>query len=250
MPLSEKASVSADEIIATLKRSSLPTIIVEGGDDLIVLRRMEVLLTRLNVSVLPAEGRNTVLEIYRRRREIDSGRQLAFVADRDGWVCTSVPEEYVSKDLIFTDGYSIENDIYRDGKFLDYLEGDEVRRFEVDIERVIDCYALGIHRILCGRGGKVAYHPNMILDDANQYTILSRPDEGEEYPNDLRARIVSNYGKLLRGKTLLGILMRQLSRPGRHVRHNSRALMDMVAKNPGQLLNMLFRSVESAFSDA
>lgn len=247
MPKSGKVKITASEIIASLSRSALPTIVVEGGDDMIVFRKLESELERFNVDVLAAEGRTTLLEVFSRRAEIDSGQTLAFVADKDWWVSAAVPPEYVSSALVFTDGYSIENDVYRDGNFFGYMTAPERVQFHQDVNTIIDCYALGLSRIISNRSGRIAVHPNEILNDPLRRLQLMSLESGEQYPTQLRDLIAADFGKMLRGKTLMAVLMRQLCSAGRAAKHNSQALMEVVGNNRGPLLNRLFHDVEQIF---
>jgi hypothetical protein len=64
MRLKMDRSISLEEWIALLERSVLPTIIIEGRDDVIVYREFE---KKLNVDVLPVGGRNTILEIFKEK---------------------------------------------------------------------------------------------------------------------------------------------------------------------------------------
>jgi hypothetical protein len=75
--------MSVDEIISTLKHSSVASIVVEGNDDVIVLRAIEEDLHSYGVSLIVAGGRNSVLEIFKRRSELPAGLPVVFVADRD-----------------------------------------------------------------------------------------------------------------------------------------------------------------------
>jgi hypothetical protein len=92
--------MSVDEIISTLKHSSVASIVVEGNDDVIVLRAIEEDLHSYGVSLIVAGGRNSVLEIFKRRSELPAGLPVVFVADRDLWILSDVPPEFVSEQII------------------------------------------------------------------------------------------------------------------------------------------------------
>jgi hypothetical protein len=68
--------MTADEVLSTLNHSALPTVVVEGGDDIIVFRKLEETLAHLGVSVFAARGRNTLLDVFKRRAEITNGQGL------------------------------------------------------------------------------------------------------------------------------------------------------------------------------
>src|SRR5579863_8723513 len=130
-----RAEPSVEEIIALLKQTSLPTIVVEGADDMIVFRRFEDRLSHLGVSVLPVGGRLNVLNIFTRRGEIPAYVKLAFIADQDTWVYTGVPKEYQHANLILTSGYSIENDVFVDGNLVSLLSRKEFGRFLAELQQ-------------------------------------------------------------------------------------------------------------------
>ncbi len=215
---------------------------------MMIFRKLEETLQRFGVDVLSAEGRGTLLEVFSRRGEINNGQKLAFIADRDWWVCAAIPEKFVSPALIFTDGYSIENDVYRDGNLFGYMTLAERTRFSQEVDQVINCYALGLSRILNGRSGRISWHPNEVLDDAGRRAGFMQLEGGEVYPDQLRIQVAANFEKLLRGKTLMGVLMRQLSYAGRAARHNAQSLMEVVSNNRGPLLNRLFSEAEQIFA--
>ena len=62
-------NISLEEWVALLERSMLPTIIIEGSDDVLVYREFE---KKLNVDVLPVGGRNTILEIFKEKNTIQN----------------------------------------------------------------------------------------------------------------------------------------------------------------------------------
>ncbi|MBR2507293.1 MAG: DUF4435 domain-containing protein [Bacilli bacterium] len=97
---------SIDELIGMLNHSSQPTILVEGIDDMRWYRCFEQEFYG-NAQVFQVGGRKMLFKLYMRRHEITS--KVVYVADRDMYVFGHVPRQY--KDIIFTKGYSIENDL-------------------------------------------------------------------------------------------------------------------------------------------
>jgi hypothetical protein len=67
-----RVTISIDELVATLKRSNLPTILVEGDDDVMVYRQFEKQFGARKVSILPCGGRNTLLKVFERKHEFPS----------------------------------------------------------------------------------------------------------------------------------------------------------------------------------
>lgn len=234
--------------MSMLTKSSLPTIIVEGADDMIVYRNFEENLSPIGISVLPVGGRENVLEIYSRKDELQNSIKISFIADKDIWVNTGIPEKYQNECLLFTNGYSIENDIYIDGKLWTLLSPDESQKFNDDARNFIRWYALALSRHLNDKSQTIKLHPDHVLD-SNQYEILLSLRSDEFYPEQLHETINSDFNRLLRGKSLMALLVRHINYKGREPRHNSKALMEVVAKRPGPLLDSLYSSVRSLYID-
>jgi hypothetical protein len=239
-----KADISIDETIALLKKTSLPTIVVEGADDMIVYRHMEESLSAFGVSVLPVGGRKNVLEIFSRRGELPNSVKITFIADQDIWINIGIPPEYHHDSLVFTGGYSIENDIYTDGELWKLLRRDEVTKFDKEVSAFLCWYALALSRHLQNASEVIKFHPNHVLDPDHHTGLLSL-QTGELYPDKLHEELSNDYQKTLRGKSLMALLIRNTSYSGREPHHNSKALMEMVANRPGPLLETMYSRVKT-----
>jgi hypothetical protein len=101
------------ELVSHLKKTALPTVAVEGTTDLMLIRRIQKHIGADQMSLLPCGSRSVLLEVFRQKATF-SDKKTAFFADRDLWYFDGVPAEYA--DIVFTYGYSIENDMYHDGK--------------------------------------------------------------------------------------------------------------------------------------
>lgn len=244
---SNKAQPTVDEIIALLKKTSLPTVLCEGSDDLIVYRRLEEHLGHLGISVLPAGGRNNVLQVFDRRAEIPGSVQLVFIADRDIWINVGVPPQYVAPNIIFTEGYSIENDVWVDGNLENLLVGDETIRFHSELGDFIHWYALALNRHVNDPTQSIANHPDHVLDPAQRPALLALlPNEA--YPIGTKVNLQANYQTLVRGKSLLNLLIRNTNSRRGQPKHSDKALLEMVAARPGPILSRLNSQVESVLS--
>jgi len=239
---------TVDEIIALLRKTALPTVVVEGSDDMIIYRRLEESLGHLGVSVLAAGGRDNVLSIFGRREEIPVAVNVAFVADQDTWIYTGIPIEYRNSRLVVTAGYSIENDVFQDGNLLSLLVGAEKSRFLTELQHFVEWYSLALSRHLIDRSHAISLHPDHVLNPAQRATLLSL-NAGEPYPVALRQRIHADYVSLVRGKSLMALFLRNTNSRGRpHARHSDTSLLEMVAVRPGPLLQRVTRAVESIVS--
>lgn len=123
MSRNQNPRLTVEEIIGTLNHSSSSVVLVEGDSDVIWYREFE---PELNDKILlfPVGGRKQLFEVYKRRDEIRP--RVAFVADKDMMIFDGVPDEY--RDVIFTEGYSIENDILKNSNLVQCLFSDKDRR--------------------------------------------------------------------------------------------------------------------------
>jgi hypothetical protein len=239
-----KVEITPEELIAVLRKTTIPTVIVEGDDDIIVLRRLEEIYPDRLLSVQPADGRNEVLKIFNDRHTLPNSAKIVFVADRDTWVLTNIPAEYEDDCLFFSDGYSIENDAFRDGKFFDLMDSEEKNKFNEDIKNFVYWFAHCACKFMNSEPIKLKTHPSQILDQEHSPSLSEIVHDDDM--RELYTRLIEDHAKLLRGKALIGILMRQLSRSGRRAKHHSKALLDIAGASPGPLLKQLFDEIGQA----
>lgn len=236
---------SPDELIATLKRTSLPTVVTEGKDDVVVLRKLEQVFADFGVSVFPAGGRDKVLAVFDRRSELPADVTFIFIADKDKWIYGSIPTDKVAPELIFTDGYSIENDCYRDGNFESLLTAAERTAFLAELDDFVKWYALALSRHLVDPRNGYDKHPNELFDGPVSFNDHCTCAHSEAYPFALRDAIRGDYGRLLRGKSLMGLILRQLSGRRRRPSHNATAMLEFSATSPGAYLQRIINAVEA-----
>lgn len=234
---------SVDEIVAMLMHSNLPTVVIEGKNDLIALRPLEHKFNNINLSLLPVGGRDRVLQIFSCMNN-HSGKQnrICFVADQDIWAIYGIPDKYVDSSLIFTDGYSMENDLYRDGQLEKLMSPTELSKFRSELNIFLGWFCITLARNESGESFAIDTHPNVILDKLNG---AANTDDGEVFPQPLFDKINADYRKMLRGKSLLALLMRQLSYKGRLTKHNDKALMEVASTNNGAFLVSICSRIEA-----
>jgi hypothetical protein len=238
--------MSIEEIISLLKKTSLPTVVIEGNDDMVVYRSLEERLAHLGVSMLPVGGRQKVLKIFERMSEISGSIKLAFIADKDVWVTVGVPPEYVNDHLVFTEGYSIENDVFVDGELWRLLNRDEFSRFEIEVRDFVEWYALALSRFLRDNGEQISRHPDYVLNPQERPRLLALR-AGEAYPDAMRDSIFALYKYQLRGKSLLNLLVRNTNRGG-GPHHTDGSLLASVAIRPGANLNRIMNRVAAVMT--
>ena len=145
-------NLTVDEIVAYLSRSQLPTVVVEGKDDMRIYGWAEARVGNTKAYVLATGGRNTLLAVYQRRNEF-ANLPVAFVADRDLWLFSEIPADY--HDVIWTQGYSIENDLYTGAELEDLLDAHEVDEHQQVLYAIIEWFAFEVEEFLAGRVAEV-----------------------------------------------------------------------------------------------
>ncbi|PVH25779.1 DUF4435 domain-containing protein [Sphingobacterium corticibacter] len=134
--------LNAEILLETLKRSSLNTVLIEGIDDSEIYQIIGDNIADSNISFLECNGRANLLALFDRKDELSNSNVL-FLCDSDLWVIDGVPEKYQSDSLICTNGYSIENDIYSDGKHIlqSLLRNNENIKLEGLVDSICKWYA-------------------------------------------------------------------------------------------------------------
>lgn len=224
------AEPTADEVIATLQRSNLPTVLVEGTNDADIYHWIEQRLAPIQASVLPCGGRATLLRIFERRAEFQDTR-VVFIADRDMWLFTQVPQQY--EEIIWTTGYSIENDLYAGSKIERLLEGSEKKIHREILKCAVQWFAFEIEEYRFGRSCQVACHINEVVSppkiELSQNFIKNRGYRRAKTATIREVR--KNYKLHLRGKTLFQILVRILNAPRRPAKYSLRAVLEVAFKS-------------------
>lgn len=218
--------LTVEDAISTLSHSSLPSLVVEGGSDVIVLRRLERMISGAELSVFPVGGRDTVLGVFERRAELGAARCILFFVDSDLWIYSGTPSEFQHDDLLTTIGYSIENDMYVDGDLERLLTGKEAADFQNELGHFVDWFSNQISLFLNGHPCQVALHPNQVLQQP-------RPAVNDQ---NLRNRISADYPLMLRGHSLFALLLRQLSHAKRASKYSAENLLELGATAAGNRL--------------
>lgn len=225
---------TVDELFETVKRTNIPTVLVEGKNDIIFYRKVEEDLREIGVDMLPAGNKDAVIELRRRLRSQRIAAPLAFIVDSDLWVHTGIPAEPEFDELITTVGYSIENDLVSDHDPLSLMSIEERTRFKTELDKFCRWYALAVHRHMNGRDSCFRTHPGKLLDNEEHYAEQTTLSAQEDYPEQLYQEIRKNFKEVIRGKSLLAIYSRQLSGKSRLIKYSMFQLMDMCASRRGK----------------
>lgn len=237
--------LSVDELVATLQRTTLPTILVEGRDDMTAYRWIEDRLGSQQANILPCGGHQKLLDVYSRRHEFLS-LSTAFLADRDMWLFTAVPSGY--EQVVLTRGYSIENDILDSSHVHDLLTPVELASFDTLADILAVWFAFEVEQCRAELLWCVDIHPNYLIPlgssslnhAALQPRIFKQPKE------KLSKSIRNNFRLRFRGKSLLELYVRFLSAPQRQSKFSKHNLLEIGtrlddSKHLQRLLNALQR---------
>jgi len=221
--------LTVDELVATVKRSHLPTVLVEGGDDVEIYRWIEAKLGVHKANFLPCGGRDALLQVYNRRQEF-SHVATAFVADRDMWLFTGIPPQF--NGIIWTSGYSVENDLCAGARLEGLLDEAEAKEHAQVLQSIIEWFAFEVEEYRSVGECQASRHSQEVVVPGTTHLcaqFLAR--RGFRNPRRSTVRHVrSNYKLKIRGKTLFELLTRYLSASKRRTKHSVRSLCEVAFK--------------------
>lgn len=241
-----KSYLSIEENIETLKRSRLPTIVTEGRDDYRFYRRIEETLQGHGVSLFPVGGRGMVFDIFHRRKELGRNNVM-FIADLDMFVYTDVPSRLRHRKIVFTNGYSIENDLYRDGELEMLLYASEREVYERELDELIGWFSFCVHRLLNDQDACISEHPSKVLRDGRVCPMFASAIGYAGRIEPFYGAIRSRYERLLRGKTLIQFLLRHLCVEGRATKYSRMQLMEFACSRNGSHYSRILTEARQFF---
>lgn len=224
--------MTEEEIISYLGRTDLPTVLVEGKTDAMVYRWLENRWGILGGSILICSGRSVLLSIYRKRHQFTHSR-VAWLADSDMWLFTGPPADL--SDVVFTAGYSIENDVYAGSALEDLLDPAEQALHRILLSLTCRWFAFEIQECRAARQFLIDVHLNQFIDIAQADLSLTYCNgRGFTEPDaQAVADVLINYKLQLRGKTLMQVLVHLLSAPARTSKYSYTTAMEVAFKlNP------------------
>lgn len=242
-----KRHPTVDELVSTLRRSKLPTVVVEGRDDMQIFRWIEDLIEVPEIDILAAGMRSNVLAVYDRRSEF-THLPVAFIADRDKELFTQLPTNY--EGIIWTEGYSIENDLYAGAEpsLESLMDPHEVDEHEKVLDTVVEWFAFEVEEFLSGRVPEFRCHCNEVVPQG-------QTEMGDEFcqrrgfrpPNvTIYQQIKGAYQLQLRGKQLFQVLVRFLRASHRSAKYSYHGLYEIAFKMTPfhPLMNRLIQGIE------
>ena len=241
---------TVEELVSYLRHSNLPTVIVEGKDDMRIYQWVEERLGSLTANVLPTGGRPNLLSVYERRHKF-ADLPVAFVADRDMWLFSGIPSDYDG--VIWTEGYSIENDLYAGADLENLLDAEEAQEHQRLLNAIVEWFAFEVEEFLAGRDYKVSVHCDRVVPRGQpQMAENFRKDRGFRPPSEKIHRHISEaYQLQLRGKLLFQMLVRFLSASDRDSKYSYANLYELAFKSspPHPFMSRLIQKIERTIAD-
>lgn len=233
--MSNQSLPTVDEIVNTLKRSFIPTILIEGKDDVFVYRWLKSKLNTSLINIQACGGRKKLFSIHDRRSEF-FGKKVIFIADKDAYRFDGVPEERDS--IIFTSGYCIENDIFEGSNISDFLDDEDKDNYDLLRKIIVKWFAFEvdkyhIEKVSSHRASlSVATHVNVISPiGLNSICPQFSNTSGYVEPDEqVLNSIIIEYNLNVRGKQLFQMLSRFLSKRGRFSSFSEKNLVEIALK--------------------
>ncbi len=240
--------MTVEHLVGVLRRARKPNIVVEGDDDVIIYRELTRRIGILEVVLLSSGGREKLLQVYERRSEFPQV-PVAFIADQDMWLFSGIEPDY--DDVIWTNGYSIENDLYSDAELERLLNENETAEHQRILDAISTWFAFAVEEYLAGNAPNLDLHcDEMVPPGETELDADFCARQGFRTPDVERAQQIRNtYQLLLRGKQLFQLLVRFLSKPTHGFEKaslNDYALYNFALRMPKQspLLDRLMEKVK------
>ena len=215
--------LTIDEIIAALRHSSIPSIIVEGKDDLVIYRWILHDAGVSDAQLFPCTGRNNLLKVFSRRSEFENTPTM-FIADKDIYVYNGVPSEYSG--VLFTEGYSIENDLYFGRNIENLLSKGESKDYEKARKSFVRYYGCQFEKFKAGSNYNFSQSPYVILDSNYELIVDKVENTFIEPTKKICDYFLDNYDLVVRGHSIFSLLQLFLSKSGRDVGHSTKSLYE------------------------
>jgi len=208
---------NVDEIVTILKGTNIPTVLVEGKDDINVFRLIEerVAYSAKEIDFIPCGGKETLFNVYKRKNEFSS-KKVAFLADRDMNLFKDKNTHF--KEIIWTKGYCIENDIFAGSNLLKFLSTQERSEFEATVKEICRWFAFEVEKYFRSEEFIVRYSIYEICrDQPSKLCSKFLVEIGFKEPDgELLNDIILNYKLKLRGKQIFQVLVRILATKDRY----------------------------------
>lgn len=237
--MNNKSLPTTDEIINSLKRSFIPTILIEGSDDVFIYRWLQSKFSADIIALQPCGGRINLFSIYDRRNEFKN-KNVVFIADKDAYRFVEIPED--KNEIIFTTDYCIENDIYEGSEIHHFIDDEDKSKHDLLREIIGRWVAFEVQNFQNSYPEQnsiaIAAHINLVCPpELNSICPKFAHSIGYIDPEEAwLKKIVNEYNLNVRGKQLFQMLSRFMSKKGRFSNFSEKNLVEIALKQGNNVL--------------
>lgn len=229
--INQNPGLTTQEILSTLRHSCITNVLVEGVDD---LQWYGLMLQKAKICAEPiqAGGRENLLSVFEQLTPSERVTNIC-VADQDIWYFIGIPKQY--SDVVFTTGYSIENDVLHNSAAINLISEDELQLIEKYRSILSEWFAFCIDEKKQGRTPVLDVHPEHIVKKEGE-AVSWRPNYQSQIgfvrPKELDVKKVYDEFYLgFRGKSLVKLYALILSsRKGKNPKYSDSQLMDIAVQ--------------------
>ena len=239
---------NVNEIVTMLKRTNIPTVLIEGVCDVKVLRFIEerAAYSVKGIDFIPCGGKEILFNVYKRKNEFPF-KKVVFLADRDMNLFQDRTKHL--KEIIWTKGYCIENDIFAGSNLLKFLNKKERSEFETTIKEICRWFTFEVEKYLRGEKFNVEYSIYKICSEhSSKLCSKFLVEIGFRQPDgELLKDIIINFKFKLRGKQIFQVLERILNSKKRYSKFSKNNLIELALKlnQKNIYLNNLIEKISS-----
>ncbi len=231
-----------DELIAAINHSKEPYIIVEGNDDVMVYRWI---LEEIDYDAClePRGGCDGVKALINRKNEIKNPNVI-FIIDKDTLVYSDkedVPFHY--ENVIYTEGYSIENDLYQGKKFENvHFRKEDKTIFSKLMDAFLKYYACEVEKFRRNEKYDFTIAPESIVLN---YSLSTSKLENYTEPSQETIKYLKNgYDRLLRGHSLFSLVRIVMGRQDRDVRYTQKQLYELCYRQKSESIKRMQEKIK------
>lgn len=213
MPSTNNKINKINELVALLRDSAKAHLVIEDPQNVDIYQSLIERHGIPEVKIHASEGRENLLRVYRRRDEF-AHVPVAFVANRGMWLFEGIPARY--DNVICTEGFSLENDVYTGAKVERLLEPHEISKHRQMLTFAITEFAFEVEKFRSGLSmDNLSFEkilPVGVLElSTDFYKYHKLPSPAPELVQYIR----ENYQLRLWGEWLFQILVHFLNAHGR-----------------------------------
>lgn len=219
-----------------------PLLLVEGIYDIIFYRSI-IEDYDLDFEIQKCSGRTDLLKLYRDKDGFT--RPTIYCADKDFYIFLKIPKEY--KGIIFTKGYSLENDLtLHNKKRIEKKLKSYSKCLKNSLETILNWYAYNVDLIIRRQGGKIDRKAGFLLD--KKLSLNTHIKDIVCNNEELLEKIKSNYYIYYQGHLLISIISYVLGfcnkKDSSIIRYDNEQLFDIFSDNAKQYKNQLVKKIE------